>query len=671
MRDVVVTRDLPSVPGDGPVAIDIETTGLSHVSHDVVTVTVCPRGGQPIVVDVRGLHRDTVGSWIRDVVYPRGIIVHNSIFDLVFLAARYECGYPSWVWDTKLVEQVLTAGRNLEASLAATAKRRLGVALDKSLQTSFSADGELSQGQVEYAALDAVVLWPIAEQQLREVQRYGLTRVVALEHAAARAFWLMQERGVGVDLGVLGSLAEVWQRERDNAARVLEDTLTKHVYQYRVKQHEAKLQRLAAWEQALEQEIDTAGTLWEQAKRDATLRESLRREWVGLSLGKRPVTEEEFASWFSSPKGKDAFLRRVGQRFRQRNPRPPVPRIDLEAVVDLHSPKQLHATLVSLAQELGVDAPADTRSQTLRALLGENQDYDAVILGLLRWRELDKLCQFAEQVAEHTVGNRLYPDWQQLGAATGRASCRNPNLMAQPKKDGFRRAFVAAPGHVLIACDYSQIELRIAAALSGDEEMLRAFREGLDLHTLTATRIFRVSENAVTEKQRKVAKQVNFGTLYGMGPKRLVSELAAQGVRITLEEAREALDAWREAYRGAAAFLAGVGEKAVIDGYSVTALGRRRWYDGEDEAAIRRQAGNHPIQGTAADCMKLAMSRLAHRRPVVQVHDELVLEVPAEEASEALVEVQETMVTAAQEVLGGKVPIAVDGHVSVSWHEGD
>lgn len=659
---VSYSSELPQLEAEGPVGLDTETTGLSPRQHQVVVVSIATRD-TVTVVDVRSHDAQRVKTWLQTVVFPRGVVVHNGIFDLVFLDVVYGCGYPDWFWDTKLVEQLLQAE---DATLAGAAKRYLGLTLDKQWQTSFDGS-DLSQEQVAYAGLDAAVLLPIMERQRVLVDRYQLRRVVTLEHLAARGFFALQRNGIGVDLDIVAELRGTWEAERGAVATVLEDALTKRVYQLRVAKQEAALAKLAEWEERLEEYLAEQSRFWDAAQADPVLRSRGAQEWVGLQLGKRPVSEDEYASWFATPAGRDKFLKRCGQRFRQEHPRPPVPKVNLDAVINLGSPEQLGAALADLFAERGLDPLPDTQSRTLKAALGLDSVTDDVIRGILRWRELEKLVQFAEQILEHTEEGRIYPDWQQIGAATGRASCRNPNLMAQPKKAGFRRAFAAKPGHVLLSCDYSQIELRIAAALSGDREMQRAFREGRDLHALTASRIFGVPEEAVTEQQRKVAKQVNFGTLYGMGPRRLVTELAAQGIRISLEEARRALDTWRETYQQAAAFLADCGEQALRCGYAVTATGRRRWFREEDEAAIRRQAGNHPIQGTAADCMKLAMARLWHLAPVAQVHDELVLEVPAAAAEEIAARVQEEMVCAASEILGDQVPILVDAAWGHSW----
>jgi DNA polymerase I-like protein with 3'-5' exonuclease and polymerase domains len=439
------------------------------------------------------------------------------------------------------VERILTSGLESDVSLAALSKRYLGLELDKSLQTSFDG-GALSEEQIAYAELDAAVLHPIAQAQRRAVERLDLQRVVALEHRAGYAFFAMQKNGIGVDSAILREKRVEWERERDAIGSLLSEDLTKYVYTLRLRKHEEQLARLAEWELQLEEYVAHWMQRWEAAVSDIEAREEIEAEWVGLALGKSVITREEFESWWAGHKGRNRFEKRVAQRFRQFWPRPSAPKVELDAAINLASPQQLSAALADLFREHGLAVPQDTRSNTLRALMGQHEETDRIIKMLLSWRSYEKLVQFAEQLEGSIRDGRVYPDWQQIGAATGRASCRNPNLMAQPKKAGFRRIFVAKRDHVLLSCDYSQIELRIAAALSRDPEMVAAFRERRDLHRFTASRVFGVPEESVTEQQRKVGKQLNFGILYGMGPQRLVAELAAQGIRMPLEQARQAID---------------------------------------------------------------------------------------------------------------------------------
>ncbi|MCX2726024.1 DNA polymerase [Thermomicrobium sp. 4228-Ro] len=674
MWSYALVRDVPDLP-PGPVALDIETTGLRTGVDEVVVITVATPD-QAWVIDCRALNRESVAEWLRRLFARHAILVHNAIFDVVFLQVAYGIPAPrvGSLWDTKLVEGILRGGA-ADASLQELAQDYLGLALDKSWQTSFADGGDLSEEQVRYAAYDALVLHGIQAAQHRRLRdREHLFRVVALEHRVAPAFWEMQRRGVAVDLAVLEEAAESWRSESEALRVRLEGRLTRRVIAMRESRVARSEEDLRRWNEELEAVLAECEAEWREHREDPSWQAVLRETWLGYPVTERTtVTEEEIQRWLDPEKGLRRYLDRVRQRFRREHPRPSVPRVDVWAPINLLSSQQLLEALNGELREAGLAEVSTTESKVLRSLLGASEDLDREVLRpLLRYRELEKLLDFVEQIREHTRGGVLYPDWQQIGAATGRASCRNPNLMAQPKFAGFRRAFVAREGHVLVTADYSQIELRIMAALSGDPEMTRAFVEGQDLHRLTASRIFGVPEDTVTERQRKIGKQVNFGTLYGMGARRLVAELAAQGIRISVEEAQEALDGWRRTYRRAAGWIRERGEEAVREGSVETALGRIRSFppprDAAEAASIARRGGNLPIQGTAADIMKLAMSELVGMGIVLQVHDELVLEVPEQQAEVAAAVIGETMRRCAEEVLDG-FPVEVDVTVGRSWAE--
>jgi len=669
-----LVRDVPDLP-PGPIALDIETTGLRAGEDQVVVISVASPE-RAWVVDCRGLHPNLVAEWLRRIFAEHTVLVHNAIFDMVFLQATYGVAPPpvGSLWDTKLVEIILRGGE-VEVSLEDLAQEYLGLTLDKSWQTSFASGGDLSEGQVRYAAYDALALHGIqAGQQRRLALKPELFRVVALEHRAAPAFWEMQLRGVAVDLSVLEEEAEHWQSEAEAIRGRLANRLTKWVISSRLGKAKLSEEALARWNAELEAELARCEAEWRQRRGDPAWIAALERTWIGYQVTEKTVvTAEEIQRWMDPDKGLRRYLERVRQRFRRESPRPKVTTVDIATPINLLSSQQLLEALNGELRHFDLPQIASTEGKVLRSLLGVQEELDREVLRpLLRYKELEKLLDFVEQIRLHTRNGVLYPDWHEIGAATGRASCRNPNLMAQPKSAGFRRAFVARDGHVLVTADYSQIELRIMAALSEDPEMTRAFVSGQDLHRLTASRIFGVPLDAVTERQRKIGKQVNFGTLYGMGARRLVAELAAQGIRISLEEAQEALESWRRTYQRAAEWIRERGKEAIRDGAVRTALGRIRSFpspqDAAEAAAIARRGGNLPIQGTAADIMKLAMGELAGMGLVLQVHDELVLEVPEAEAAHRAAFIAETMRQCAEEVLDG-FPVEVEVSVGSTWAE--
>ncbi|MBP1632429.1 MAG: polymerase, partial [Acidobacteria bacterium] len=237
-----------------------------------------------------------------------------------------------------------------------------------------------------------------------------------------------------------------------------------------------------------------------------------------------------------------------------------------------------------------------------------------------------------------------------------------------------RRAFVAAPGHTFVVADYSQIELRILAHLSGDPGLLEAFASGADIHAATAARVFGLAPEAVTPDLRRRAKMINFGLLYGMEAYGL-----AQRLQIATEEAKEHMDAYFAQFPDVAAFMQGMVARARSDGFTTTILGRRRYLPelAADNFRVRqtaeRMALNAPIQGSAADIIKKAMvvldAELEGRRPVsailLQVHDELVVETPREEADQVARITREAM----EGVVELRVPLRVDLGVGPSLAE--
>src|SRR5690606_25254951 len=278
---------------------------------------------------------------------------------------------------------------------------------------------------------------------------------------------------------------------------------------------------------------------------------------------------------------------------------------------------------------------------------------------VLDWRKVAKLKNtYVDKLPEliHPETGRVHTDFNQTIAATGRLSSSNPNLQNIPIRTDLgkeiRKAFVAEPGCKLLSADYAQIELRIIAHMSGDARLIEAFREGRDIHTATAATVFEVDYDAVTRAQRDRVKQVNYGIPYGISAFGL-----AQRLRIGNKEAQDLIDQYRASYPDVIRFLDGLIEDARERGYVETLLGRRRYVpqitsrNPNDRAYAERIAVNMPIQGTQAGLSKLAMVALHARlkreglasRMILQVHDELVFEVPEAEVEAVTALVREEM----------------------------
>jgi DNA polymerase I len=273
---------------------------------------------------------------------------------------------------------------------------------------------------------------------------------------------------------------------------------------------------------------------------------------------------------------------------------------------------------------------------------------------------------------------RVHTNYAQAVAVTGRLASNDPNLQNIPVRTAegrrVREAFIAAPGCVLVSADYSQIELRIMAHISGDEALIHAFNEGLDIHSATASEIFGVGLNEVTSDHRRTAKVINFGLIYGMSAFGLAGNLG-----ITREAAKLYIDRYFARYPGVAKFMDNVRAQAKEDGFVQTVFGRRLWLpeikspNGPRRAGAERAAINAPMQGTSADLIKMAMVELSawlkaeklNSKMIMQVHDEVIFEVPKGELELIQKRVPEIMTQVAKL----RVPLEVGCGVGNNWEE--
>ncbi len=349
--------------------------------------------------------------------------------------------------------------------------------------------------------------------------------------------------------------------------------------------------------------------------------------------------------------------------------------------LNINSAKQLGDVLFGT---LRIDPkPKKTRTGQFRTdeeYLQSLSDKHPVIDKILEYRGLKKLLStYIEALPQliHPATGRIHTSFNQAVTATGRLSSTNPNLQNIPIRDAagreIRKAFTAPDhDHVIVSADYSQVELRIMAHLSGDEALQQAFRDGEDIHTATAARVFGVSLDEVTREQRRRAKTANFGIIYGISAFGLATRL-----RIPRPEAKSLIDGYFTHYPGVKAYMDRVVAEARERGYVETIFGRRRYLrdirsdNSMTRSLAERNAINAPIQGSAADIMKIAMievDRLLRQRGsaariVLQVHDELVLEVPQTEVTAITALVSEAMAAAAALA----VPLLVEAQAGTSW----
>ena len=357
---------------------------------------------------------------------------------------------------------------------------------------------------------------------------------------------------------------------------------------------------------------------------------------------------------------------------------------------NINSPKQMGEVLFD---ELGLKPKnqkktAGGQRSTKESELDKMREDHPVITDILRYRELQKLVSTYIDNLPPLVSSdgRLRTTFVQTGAATGRMASHNPNLQNIPirtaESKAIRQAFIASPGYQIVSIDYSQIELRIAAILSRDQSLVDIFARGEDVHTGVAMRVFAVTAAEVTPEMRRKAKVINFGILYGMGVNSLRGNL---GEGTSREEAQEFFNAYFNTFTRLAEYLEETKAFARKHGYTQTLFGRRRHFPGMQSTApfIRAQAErmaiNAPVQGTAADAMRVAMNHVydyLHAakkfddvRMLLQVHDELLFEIKNEVLETEIPQ----LVSLLEGVLEGYetsgVPIKADVAVGPNWGE--
>lgn len=346
---------------------------------------------------------------------------------------------------------------------------------------------------------------------------------------------------------------------------------------------------------------------------------------------------------------------------------------------NINSPKQLQVILfdkLNLPTTKKTKTGFSTDARSLENLRGQHE----IIDNMLEYRQIAKLkSTYADSLPKliHPNTNRIHTTFNQTVASTGRLSSLDPNLQNIPirteRGKEIRKAFVAKDdNHVILSADYSQIELRIMASICGDEGLVKAFQNGEDIHKSTAALVFMVKREDVTPDMRRKAKEVNFGILYGIGPFGLKTRLG-----ITQTHAKEIIETYFNTFKKVKNFMDDSVQLARENGYAETLLGRRRYLKNiaSQNRVVRqfeeRVAINMPIQGAAADMIKLAMINIHKElkkeeyktKMVLQVHDELLFDVPKNE----LEIVQPKIIKLMEEALPLNVPVLVESGVGKNW----
>ena len=346
---------------------------------------------------------------------------------------------------------------------------------------------------------------------------------------------------------------------------------------------------------------------------------------------------------------------------------------------NINSPKQLATALfeeLNLPPRKKTKSGYSTNAEVLESLIG----FHPVIAKILEYRTVAKLkSTYCDSLIDKVADDgRIHSSFNQTETRTGRISSTEPNLQNIPVRTErgreFRRFFKAKDGCVLVDADYSQIELRVLAHISGDQNMQKAFRDNIDIHTVTASEVFRVPIDQVTPLMRSRAKAVNFGIVYGIGAFSLSKDIG-----VSMREAQKYIDSYLAHFSSIDSYMKEVIEKAKVDGYVETLEGRRRYLpelsasNRNTRAFGERVARNAPIQGTAADIIKIAMVHVDERlqkeglaaRLILQVHDELIVEAPAFEMMQVAMILQEEMESA----VSLSVPLTAEAAMGETWYD--
>ncbi len=572
-------------------SLDLETTGLSPFDSRILLAQVSV-GDKTFVMLPSRVDMTRLLPFLRD---PKWLtIVQNAVFEGSFIKYFYKTDINN-IFDTFLAEKLINSDSQ-ENSLADLSKKYAGVELDKKVRETFFGAKPISMftdKQLQYAADDATVLFPIYEAQKKQLTSLGLDKVADIEFTLTNVVADMENEGVPIDTKLWKEKLEKYKEQHEKS---------------RLRMHELL--------------FDEAGMAEQMGM--------FVRDGIDLD---------------STKKVKEAF-KKLG--------------------IDIVSTDE---RIISL-----VDHPAAHELLNYRGL--------AKILSSYGQNILDKI---------HPFTGRLHSDFNQIGTRTGRFASKNPNLQQMPSD--FRNCVTLPPDYKIVSADFANIELRILAKYSQDEEFIKAFSSGADPHKSTAAGMFNISIDDVTKEQRFIAKTINFGLVYGMGVNKLRDMLNAEGRKngqkeLTDSQVKVLYNRYKQTYSGAINWLKDAGDLGFSQEYSTTMLGRRRnltkpKFTGDENlynglvAGVKRKAANSPIQGTSADITKLAMINLYHdlskynyrAKMIIQVHDEIVVLAHKNEAESIKDVVVESMVDSAASVLE-EVPVKVDANINDQWSKG-
>jgi len=573
------------------VGIDTETTGFDSHSDILILIQIATKD-DVYVFDVNNTDKRMM-KYVLDLIDARNIevVAHNAKFDLKFIYANYGVMFKN-VFDTMLAEAISFAGIGEKyISLDDLCRKYLRLKLDKSTRNSFlsySVGAEITDEQLKYSEMDARVLIPLRDKLIPVIQEKGQSKIWELEKKVIPVVASMEYYGIHLDTNQWKALAETAKETTIELEKKL------HIYLF--------------------DNFDVIFGKHENAY--DTL------EAIGFPAKNLKVAEKKSL--------KDTVVRTeiVSKVI---------------SLVNLGSHVQLKKIIKNLGYEIET-----TNAHELDKIRNACEFIDIVLTFKEQKKRRDA---FGDKFLSHVnfITNAVHSDFNQLGTTTGRFSSEDPNLQNIISDESYRRPFVARPGYKLATTDYSNIELRIIGEASREPKFIDAFKHNEDLHRRTAAVLFDVPYDDVTHEQRKMAKSLNFAVIYGTTAKGL-----SYNFNIPLAKAQEFLRTYFERFNVLAHFIAVFSEKCMSLGYTVTMGGRKRFLsfstilDSQEMfseiATAKRQAVNTLPQGTSADMIKTALCKLYYNnpfgvenfRPILTVHDEIVVEFKEEIEEEAV-----------------------------------
>jgi DNA polymerase-1 len=597
------------------ISLDVETTSLDTFVAKWLLLQL-KLHDHIYVLDVRKLGLEYVTSLVTDLKRcDIPLIGHNLKYDLKVIYNNTGVMLTN-VYDTMLAECLIYLGVGSRFySLANLVEKYVGETLDKDIRETFANyEGEITQEQIVYSALDISYLESIQDQQLQKIDEQKERAILDLEMEVLPVFTHMEIEGVYID----------------------------------------RKQWLAAEAGAKEKAEEYKNAMLDFFIENIPYKkfDSLYEVFKAIRI---PFKSKSFESELLTVPSSKGF----GELLREH--------------INLGSPYQIKALLGMV----GIDV-----QNTNEKVLKDHKDKE-IVQHLLSYREQAKrVSTYGESFLDtvHPVTKRVHTSFHQLGTATGRVASDQPNLQNIPALQIYRSAFRARPDYKIITADYSQAELRLLGAVSGEPLMIDAYKRNLDLHSYTATLLYGCTIDEVDKEKRKKGKALNFGIVYGISEYGLYFNFG-----IPLDEGKSYLRSFFGGYKTLKKFIDMAGEKIWELKYSITPMGRRRYFENKTffadskelwryKGAVLREGINHIIQGGSADIVKTALKYMYYRNPfghdkfriLLQEHDEIVVEVHESIAGDAEEFVRTCMLEAEQPWLG-EIPAEVDIHVADFW----